>query len=330
MSGTEAYKHFGLSCSEGGNYYICEDSPVQFIGCCTSDPCGSNNGTCPDGDLRSSTFNSDSYEDLPVQDCDDDRGSTIWYACKFVSPPFMGCCSQNACSNEGCSRSRLIPAKLSSVEKNRLEFLEPDGTSPSSTSTSTSSSSSSSTASDEPSSGGGGLSTGAIAGIAVGAAVVGILVLAFLIWMFWWKPRKNKQDGQQFQPVAQPQQPDTPDAYGQSSFSPAAMTPVMSNHHRKLIPQAVQRQRLTRSRILCFHTSHRCTLLPQRRLARHVPKVLSSDIAIRASSLHRNLRRPQPQSQPQPGLHAALRKRAHGTRPGDGRHGAGSPGTWDG
>lgn len=244
MSDSAAYKHFGLSCSDGGKYYICEDSDTQFMGCCTSDPCGSNNGTCPDGDLRAASFNADMYDELPTQDCDDSRGTAIYYTCKFNSPPFMGCCSQNACANSGCSRSRLIPSKLSPVEKNRLNFLEPSGSSETATSTSTSTSTSSSTA--EPSKDDdGGLGTGAIAGIAVGAAVVGILVVAFLLWKCWWKPRKDKANGQQFQPVnttgqAQPpQQPDTPGAYSQGNFSPTTMVQSpMSGYQQSYAPTA--------------------------------------------------------------------------------------------
>ncbi|KAJ3454571.1 hypothetical protein MRS44_013171 [Fusarium solani] len=113
-------------------------------GCCTSDPCGPGNGTCPDGSLRASSFNADAYEDLPTQDCDDARGTDIWYSCKFNNPPFMGCCAENACANGGCSRSRLVPAKLSENENHRLGFLEPDSSGSTSTAASTSSSTSSS------------------------------------------------------------------------------------------------------------------------------------------------------------------------------------------
>jgi hypothetical protein len=230
MSHTEARGYFGLNCASGGKFYICEDAGTQFIGCCTSDPCGPGNGTCPDGSLRASSFNADAYEDLPTQDCDDARGTDIWYSCKFNNPPFMGCCAENACANGGCSRSRLVPAKLSENENHRLGFLEPD----SSGSTSTAASTSSSTSSSSPKGSendDGGLGTGVIPGVAAGATVVGLLLLAFLIRKFWWQSRKRKQEGQPFQAINDmAHQPDIP-----ARFPPGGMPEQspMSKHQGK-------------------------------------------------------------------------------------------------
>ncbi|KAL6915849.1 hypothetical protein ACHAPO_005306 [Fusarium lateritium] len=188
---SEARKHWGLSCTNGGQFYICEDDDTQFVGCCVNDPCGKNNGTCPDGDLRATTFDSDSYSDLPSQDCDNSQGVDNWYTCAFTNPPFLGCCSQNACAS-GCPRDRLVPAKLSEIENNRLDFLHPRSekttSSASETASATASSTSAANADDDE-----GLSTGATAGIAVGASVGGLFVLAMLAWLFWLRPRQKKK-----------------------------------------------------------------------------------------------------------------------------------------
>ncbi|EWZ35581.1 uncharacterized protein FOBCDRAFT_322939 [Fusarium oxysporum Fo47] len=190
---SEARTHWGLSCPNGGSFYICEDDDTQFIGCCVNDPCGRNNGTCPDGDLRATTFNSDKYSQLPQQDCDNSQGVDNWYSCAHTDPPFLGCCSQNACSS-GCPRSRLAPAKLSEVENSRLNFLHPsqsESSTASSVSTTASTTASSTSTVDANESDG--LGTGAAAGIAVGASVGGLTVLILVAWLFWWKPRqKNK------------------------------------------------------------------------------------------------------------------------------------------
>ncbi|KAF5250586.1 hypothetical protein FANTH_4223 [Fusarium anthophilum] len=195
---SEARTHWGLSCPYGGSFYICEDDDTQFIGCCVNDPCGRNNGTCPDGDLRGITFDSDKYSELPRQDCDNSQGVDNWYSCAHTEPPFLGCCSQNACSSE-CPRAKLVPAKLSEVENNRLNFLHPSQSQSSATSSvsetaSTTASSTSAVDANE----GDGLGAGATAGIAVGASVGGLIVLVLVVWLFWWKPRqKNKHHREQ-------------------------------------------------------------------------------------------------------------------------------------
>ncbi|KAF5009485.1 hypothetical protein FDECE_4295 [Fusarium decemcellulare] len=71
---SNAREAFGIECPEGGKFYICEDDSTPFIGCCANDPCGHNDGTCPDVDLRITSFNSSTYEDLPTQDCDNSQG----------------------------------------------------------------------------------------------------------------------------------------------------------------------------------------------------------------------------------------------------------------
>ncbi|KAF4975932.1 hypothetical protein FZEAL_7349 [Fusarium zealandicum] len=230
---SDPFEFFGLSCPGGGKFYICDKTPTEFFGCCTSDPC-QNDGECPDDGLRAASFNGDSYEDMPQQNCSSSGGVEDWYTCAFTTPPYLGCCSENAC-NSGCPRDSVIAAQLSDSENNRLNFLNPEGdddatsTSKTSSATATATSTDSSTATAEPSSGGG-LGTGATAGIAVGASVAGLAFIAFLIWMFWWKPRQRKQSGQEFQSVPpMNQQPyDTPGGYNnQGALGPQS---PMSNY----------------------------------------------------------------------------------------------------
>ncbi|KAM5354284.1 hypothetical protein ACJ41O_000934 [Fusarium nematophilum] len=244
MSDPKGY--FGLSCPSGGKFYICEDAETEFVGCCTSDPCSDGKGTCPDDDLRVASFSGDSYEDIPPQDCDDPRGSEIWFTCKFNSPPFMGCCDENPCAKGSCARSKVVPAMLSDDTANRERFLQPDdeGTA---TGTSGSATATASSDADSDDGGSGGLGTGATAGIAVGAAVVGLFLLAGLIWLLWWKPRQKKKSGQEFQsvppaPTMSQQPPDTPgfpphpDMAGQQSpmtnYQPSfASSPVVAPYY---------------------------------------------------------------------------------------------------
>ncbi|KAI1024557.1 hypothetical protein LB503_007457 [Fusarium chuoi] len=190
---SEARTHWGLSCPYGGSFYICEDDDTQLIGCCVNDPCGRNNGTCPDGDLRAISFDSDKYSQLPRQDCDNSQGVDNWYSCAHTEPPFLGCCSQNACSSE-CPRAKLVPAKLSKIENNRLNFLHPSQSQSYTTSSvSETASATASSTSVVDANGDDSLGAGATAGIAVGASVGGLIVLVLVAWLFWWKPRqKNK------------------------------------------------------------------------------------------------------------------------------------------
>ncbi|KAG7112180.1 hypothetical protein HYQ44_010375 [Verticillium longisporum] len=153
----------GLSCPEGGHFYICEGDATEFIGCCNSNPCGDNDGNCPTSDLRVSSFSSDRYANIPAQSCDDARGARIWWT-TTSSPP-------------SCR-----------PDDDRLPFLP----SPATTTTASTPPASSSTSS--PSGGSSGLSSGAIAGIAIGAAA-GIAILAVIIWACFRRARKSREEG---------------------------------------------------------------------------------------------------------------------------------------
>ncbi|KAF3343730.1 Enoyl-CoA hydratase/isomerase [Verticillium dahliae VDG2] len=182
----------GLSCPEGGHFYICEGDATEFIGCCNSNPCGDNDGNCPTSDLRVSSFSSNRYANIPAQSCDDARGARIWWTCRDNKPPFLGCCASNPCG-EGCPQDHLIAAVLSPSDDARLPFL-PSPATTTSASTPPASSSTSSPSGGAESGGSSRLSSGAIAGIAIGAAA-GIAILAVVIWACFRRAWKSREEG---------------------------------------------------------------------------------------------------------------------------------------
>ncbi|KAL7961228.1 hypothetical protein V8C34DRAFT_23852 [Trichoderma compactum] len=199
-----------LSCPRGGSFYACEDQPTRFVGCCTINPCITGSGLCPDNNIQPLSFNPDAYDQIRGQNCLDTGYQ--WYVCRDSSPPFLGCCSQDACMTTGCPRNRLGAASLSANRAQAAPFLSAG----SSSSTTTTSSSSTSTTGRSPSTTLNtvasttasatstqpaavspparthtGLSKGAIAGIAVGA-VAGVCILALVAFLAL-RQRKKKE-----------------------------------------------------------------------------------------------------------------------------------------
>ncbi|RFU80138.1 hypothetical protein TARUN_2053 [Trichoderma arundinaceum] len=185
--------NLGLSCPKSGSFYICEDQPTRFVGCCTINPCTTHDGLCPDDDVRPASFSPNAYDKILAQDC---LGpGFLWYTCRDSSPPFLGCCSQMACEAGGCPVNKVGAASLSGNAKQAAPFLSA-GTSTSSTtsraSSTTLSTAVSTTVSDPtqqntqppagPPSAHAGLSKGAIGGISV-AAVAGACILVLVA--FW-------------------------------------------------------------------------------------------------------------------------------------------------
>ncbi|KAK1829416.1 hypothetical protein QBC39DRAFT_132823 [Podospora conica] len=203
MSSEYAISRFNLTCPTGGQFHICTGSPVPFLGCCTVDPCTTaRGGVCPLDNLRTSSFNPDTYTDLPRQDCDDAESIRIWYTCKFNNPPFVGCCASNPCAEGLCAPADLRPAKLSGDEALRGLFLNPVSTSAGTTSTAVPSATGSETAAPNATGSlapalpapvmeekAGGITTGAIVGIVAG--VVALAVIVFGAYKFGGARRKK-------------------------------------------------------------------------------------------------------------------------------------------
>ncbi|KAL6901408.1 hypothetical protein GGI43DRAFT_383028 [Trichoderma evansii] len=129
----------GLTCPQSGKFYICEDKPNRFVGCCTVDPCSTKDGLCPDNDVRPASFDPDAYDQILAQQCVDP--GFLWYTCRDSSPPFMGCCSQMGCEDHGCPVNKVGAAILSSNAKQAAPFLSSGSSSSTSSSSITSSSS---------------------------------------------------------------------------------------------------------------------------------------------------------------------------------------------
>ncbi|KND87206.1 hypothetical protein TOPH_08136 [Tolypocladium ophioglossoides CBS 100239] len=205
MEGPE--QRLGVACPNRGNFYVCEDKPARFVGCCTINPCDTKNGDCPREKLQTATFNKTAYDKILPQGCMGSDNNTLWYACAYSMPPFMGCCAENPCRAAGCSPDALRPALLSNNKEAAAAFLPmPDSSTQLSASTSKAESTSFSLAETSTRAvtatpvltsfpGGGAtevhtgshaeVSKGAVAGIAVGSTAGAILLLGLLV--FWFK-----------------------------------------------------------------------------------------------------------------------------------------------
>ncbi|KAI3333359.1 hypothetical protein F4824DRAFT_503133 [Ustulina deusta] len=127
--------YLGLSCPSGGEFYICQDSEIRFLGCCDIDPCGSNGGECPSSAVRPSSFDAERYDEIPAQSCAPSTQHPLWYTCTNGST-FLGCCASNPCNNDGvCPKNNLAGAVLNNDPSKESVFLT---TSATVTSTSTS------------------------------------------------------------------------------------------------------------------------------------------------------------------------------------------------
>ncbi|KAK4222627.1 hypothetical protein QBC38DRAFT_374671 [Podospora fimiseda] len=169
----------GASCQEGGSFYFCQNSPTEFIGCCTSAAAGK----CPLSNLRNTTFSPANYDNIGPQRCENDDKRN-WYTCTYENlgkAPFMGCCLINPCELLSCPADKLLPARLS----DKPEY-------PASTSTTSTETTSSTTSPADAPSKSNGLSKGAIIGIAVGIGAACFLALIiFCIIRFRRKAKWN-------------------------------------------------------------------------------------------------------------------------------------------
>ncbi|EHK20820.1 uncharacterized protein TRIVIDRAFT_230997 [Trichoderma virens Gv29-8] len=202
---TDPIANLGLSCPKSGRFYICYDQPTRFIGCCTINPCTTDDGLCPDDDLLPSSFSSDAYPKILAQNCLDP--GFLWYTCRDSSPPFLGCCSQDACEQTGCPRDKVGAAGLSGNKLQAAPFLSSDSSSTSSTSrtssttlstaisTTASTTRSATTTATQPAAVTPPvhikLSKGAIGGIVVGAVAGGCILALVAVWALRQQKKKK-------------------------------------------------------------------------------------------------------------------------------------------
>lgn len=166
----------GISCPNGGSFYVCQGNATQFLGCCTEDPCADGSGNCADSNVRNTSYSSSLYNSIPQQACVGDDSIDHWYTCSKSNPPFMGCCLSNPCLNGGCFGDNLTAARLSDNTTNASVFE---------TGTASTAASSASSGMNMTS-----LSTGAIVGIAIGSAMAALIVGVALFCLYKRHERK--------------------------------------------------------------------------------------------------------------------------------------------
>ncbi|KAG9251556.1 uncharacterized protein F5Z01DRAFT_269420 [Emericellopsis atlantica] len=204
LADPKVQNNLGTSCSGNASFYVCDERDTKFLGCCSINPCKTDDGLCPDDDFESASYRDSSHALIMAQDCQSDAPEVQWWTCLANDPPFMGCCSLNPCAKGECPSKNLFPAKLSSEKENAKAFLPEDYY-------------------DEK-----GLSKGAIGGIAAGAVVGGLVVIGALIWFFLRRKKARKAataaaSSQSYEPYAK---------HGGSTMagSEAAMSPHMQKH----------------------------------------------------------------------------------------------------
>lgn len=163
----------GLSCPSGGDWYICQGTKTEFVGCCTRNPCADGSGLCEDSRLRAASFSMTQYAKIPSLACDDNHPRPgfkppLWYTCINPTPPFLGCCYSNPCG-DGCPQVNISAARLPDEASTREIFLTNSNAKQDSQKSSK-------------------LSGGAIAGIVIGA----VAVIAVLIGAYWFLRRKKQ------------------------------------------------------------------------------------------------------------------------------------------
>jgi hypothetical protein len=179
-----------FNCPLGGSFYVCTNSPIEFVGCCTIDPCTTPaGGKCPTANLRAASFNGSTSASLPPQDCDDDRGTSLWSTCANNSPSFVGCCASNPCGQGLCAQADLVPAKLSSVQAFRIPLLS--GLDASSTSSSSVVRTASAVAESSAQTANA-ISLAATIGVAVGGSLLFIMLVSLCVWLGCRRAEKRK------------------------------------------------------------------------------------------------------------------------------------------
>lgn len=203
MSDTSVIAKLGLSCPEGGSFYVCKGAKTQFLGCCTVDPCSDGTGDCPQDSLRYSSYSKDSYISIPSENCASPHNSSSWYTCSNAEPPFLGCCASNPC-NDGCSQDDLLAARVDDDPSNASVFLTATASSATSSTTSTSDGENSTS-----------LSTGAIVGVAIGSSFAALIAAVLLFFCYKRRERSRKNE---LGASGQPENLGTPGLYVPSPY----------------------------------------------------------------------------------------------------------------
>ncbi|CZT20509.1 uncharacterized protein RCC_06369 [Ramularia collo-cygni] len=166
-----------MSCTLGGKFYACA-SGSRFVGCCTTNPCGTT--SCSAGHLVATSFDPAAYDVFVDQQC----SGGLFFTCSNISPPFWGCCKNNPCVNGQCSATDLAAAFLSSNPTDAAPFLALNDTVGLSTTPTASHSPSALSTQDSP------VSTASKSpshvGAIVGGAIAGFAVLAALTISLLW------------------------------------------------------------------------------------------------------------------------------------------------
>ena len=180
---------FAPTCPSESQWYACPaESPSTFVGCCSTDPCASQNG-CSQGNIRPVSFNASTH-DTPAFPPDASCGTgSNFYTCiageagDATVQTFWGCCKSNPCGETlECPAGELVSAYMGTPSQVQAYTGEGASSSPSP----------SSSASPSPSaeaSSGTNKSTAIIIGGAAGGAAVFLAFLAFLI--FWFCRRRK-------------------------------------------------------------------------------------------------------------------------------------------
>ncbi|PHH59623.1 hypothetical protein CDD81_2808 [Ophiocordyceps australis] len=188
-------KRIGAACPPNSDFYICADRPSRFLGCCGIDPCRLADGNCPAERLAMATFNASAYHLIPAQACIDPASK--WYTCAYTTPPFMGCCVENACG-KGCAVEMLRAASLSTRAEAAGIFTLGWGGEPSTPTLRPSAPTLRPSAQATPINNGtsnqdedGRIRHGVVAGIVTGSVIGGIALFAVLL--FWWRRRVARE-----------------------------------------------------------------------------------------------------------------------------------------
>ncbi|KAI1433217.1 hypothetical protein GGR50DRAFT_696325 [Xylaria sp. CBS 124048] len=118
----------GLHCPEGGQFHLCPDSKVHFLGCCLYDPCEDGSGLCRTDALRKTGYNLTNKDLIWPQQCeishDSENRTMHWWRCERSKPPYFSCCSRNTCfEGQGCPPEYLAAAVLSDDPVAAAPFL---------------------------------------------------------------------------------------------------------------------------------------------------------------------------------------------------------------